>query len=150
MAPLMHRRWQRNFRRASEIAGAEVRRGHQLSVTSVALCDANVLGHSTSVSSLKPCGDCGAERPCLPSSRVQLCSIGILHSRKFLEVDVPGNVRRSCSLNTAFSGSKDGSIVQWDVTTGFNHLPLALALAHRSASSHQSVHTALCAVQREA
>ena len=54
MAPLMHRRWQRNFRRASEIAGAEVRRGHQLSVTSVALCDANVLGHSTSVSSLKP------------------------------------------------------------------------------------------------
>ena len=90
--------------------------------------------------------------PCLPSSRVQLCSIGILHSRKFLEVDVPGNVRRSCSLNTAFSGSKDGSIVQWDVTTGFNHLPLALALAlaHRSASVHQSVHTALCAVQREA
>ena len=47
MAPLMHRRWQRNFRRASEIAGAEVRRGHQLSVTSVALCDTNVLGHST-------------------------------------------------------------------------------------------------------
>ena len=47
MAPSMHRRWQQNFRRASEIAGAEVRRGHQLSVTSVALCDTNVLGHSS-------------------------------------------------------------------------------------------------------